>query len=173
MHTAAELKTELEQGTETSWKDLNPLKLFRQRNEGLHREKSSVAAFYRHATICFRWDCSRAASRRSDRQFIFIAAALVTLVLAILLGSLFGGAPERSDLRQWLALEQPMLTNVRICHAPRALLRRPRLLILSGLSVYSQPAEQSHRKQDRRVTINAATLDFSLCSPSFSLPKKL
>jgi hypothetical protein len=31
MHTAAELKTELEQGTERSWKDLNPLKLFRQR----------------------------------------------------------------------------------------------------------------------------------------------
>jgi hypothetical protein len=31
MHTAAELKTELEQGTETSWKDLNPLKLFRKR----------------------------------------------------------------------------------------------------------------------------------------------
>ena len=31
IHTAAELKTELEQGTETSWKDLNPLKLFRQR----------------------------------------------------------------------------------------------------------------------------------------------
>jgi tetratricopeptide (TPR) repeat protein len=31
MHTAAELKTELEEGTETSWKDLNPLKLFRQR----------------------------------------------------------------------------------------------------------------------------------------------
>jgi hypothetical protein len=31
MHAAAELKTELEQGTETSWKDLNPLKLFRQR----------------------------------------------------------------------------------------------------------------------------------------------
>jgi len=31
MHTAGELKTELEQGTETSWKDLNPLKLFRQR----------------------------------------------------------------------------------------------------------------------------------------------
>ena len=31
MHTTAELKTELEQGTETSWKDLNPLKLFRQR----------------------------------------------------------------------------------------------------------------------------------------------
>ena len=31
MHTAAELKAELEQGTEPSWKDLNPLKLFRQR----------------------------------------------------------------------------------------------------------------------------------------------
>jgi hypothetical protein len=31
MHTAVELKTELEQGTETSWKDLNPLKLFRTR----------------------------------------------------------------------------------------------------------------------------------------------
>jgi hypothetical protein len=31
MHTPAELKTELEQGIEKSWKDLNPLKLFRQR----------------------------------------------------------------------------------------------------------------------------------------------
>jgi len=31
MHTAAELKMELEQGAETSWKDLNPLKLFRTR----------------------------------------------------------------------------------------------------------------------------------------------
>ena len=31
MRSAAELKAELEQGTETSWKDLNPLKLFRQR----------------------------------------------------------------------------------------------------------------------------------------------
>ena len=31
MHTAAELKAELEQGTETGWKDVNPLKLFRQR----------------------------------------------------------------------------------------------------------------------------------------------
>ena len=31
MHSAAELKAELEQGTETSWKDLNPLKFFRQR----------------------------------------------------------------------------------------------------------------------------------------------
>jgi hypothetical protein len=31
MHTAAELKAELEQGTETGLKDLNPLKLFRKR----------------------------------------------------------------------------------------------------------------------------------------------
>ena len=31
MHSAAELKTELEQGLERSWKDLNPLKLFRER----------------------------------------------------------------------------------------------------------------------------------------------
>ena len=31
MHTAAELEAELEQATETSWKDLNPLKLFRKR----------------------------------------------------------------------------------------------------------------------------------------------
>lgn len=31
MRSAAELKAELEQGTETGWKDLNPLKLFRQR----------------------------------------------------------------------------------------------------------------------------------------------
>jgi hypothetical protein len=31
MHTPTELKAELEQGTETSWKDLNPLKLFRTR----------------------------------------------------------------------------------------------------------------------------------------------
>jgi len=31
MRTAAELKAELEQGTERSWKDLNPLKLLRQR----------------------------------------------------------------------------------------------------------------------------------------------
>jgi hypothetical protein len=31
MNTAVELKTELEQGTETSWKDLNPVKLFRKR----------------------------------------------------------------------------------------------------------------------------------------------
>ena len=31
MHSAAELKTELEQGIERSWKDLNPLKLFRER----------------------------------------------------------------------------------------------------------------------------------------------
>jgi hypothetical protein len=31
LHTPAELKAELEQGTETSWKDLNPLKLWRTR----------------------------------------------------------------------------------------------------------------------------------------------
>ena len=31
MHTPTELKAELEQGTETSWKDLNPLKLMRTR----------------------------------------------------------------------------------------------------------------------------------------------
>jgi len=31
MRTAAELKAELEQGIETGWRDLNPLKLFRQR----------------------------------------------------------------------------------------------------------------------------------------------
>jgi hypothetical protein len=31
MHTPAELKTELEQGTETTWSDLNPLKMFRTR----------------------------------------------------------------------------------------------------------------------------------------------
>lgn len=31
MHSAAELKTELEQGIERSWKDINPLKVFRER----------------------------------------------------------------------------------------------------------------------------------------------
>jgi hypothetical protein len=31
MHTAAELKAELEQGTESSWSDLNPLKVLRTR----------------------------------------------------------------------------------------------------------------------------------------------
>ncbi|HXM49827.1 MAG TPA: hypothetical protein VN956_18440 [Pyrinomonadaceae bacterium] len=45
------------------------------------------------------------------RQFIFIAPPLVTLVLAILLGSLFVRAGA-IDLRQWLALEHPMLTNL-------------------------------------------------------------
>jgi hypothetical protein len=45
------------------------------------------------------------------RQFIFIAPPLVTLLLAILLMSLFlrVGAIE---LRHWLTIEQPMLTNV-------------------------------------------------------------
>ena len=32
MHTAAELKAELEQGTERSWGDVNPLKILRTRN---------------------------------------------------------------------------------------------------------------------------------------------
>jgi hypothetical protein len=45
------------------------------------------------------------------RQFMFIAPPLVTLVLAILLGSLFVRAGT-INLREWLALEQPMLTNV-------------------------------------------------------------
>jgi len=45
------------------------------------------------------------------RQFVFIAPPLVTLVLAILLGSLFVRAGA-IDLRRWLAIEQPMLTNV-------------------------------------------------------------
>jgi hypothetical protein len=45
------------------------------------------------------------------RQFVFIAPPLVTLVMAILLGSLFVRAGA-IDLRQWLALEQPMLTNL-------------------------------------------------------------
>jgi hypothetical protein len=31
MHTAAELKVELEQGSERSWSDINPLKVFRKR----------------------------------------------------------------------------------------------------------------------------------------------
>ena len=31
IHTAAELKTELEQGTERSWNDLNPAEMFRKR----------------------------------------------------------------------------------------------------------------------------------------------
>jgi hypothetical protein len=31
MNTGVELKSELEQGTETSWKDLNPVRLFRKR----------------------------------------------------------------------------------------------------------------------------------------------
>jgi len=44
------------------------------------------------------------------RQFVFIAPPLVTLVLATLLGSLFvrAGAIE---LRQWIAIEQPIITN--------------------------------------------------------------
>src|SRR6478672_7141457 len=45
------------------------------------------------------------------RQFVFIAPPLVTLVLAILLGSLFVRAGA-IDLHRWLNIEQPMLTNV-------------------------------------------------------------
>jgi hypothetical protein len=45
------------------------------------------------------------------RQFVFIAPPLVTLVLAILLGSLFVRAGA-IDLHHWLAIDQPMLTNV-------------------------------------------------------------
>jgi len=45
------------------------------------------------------------------RQFVFLAPPLVTVVLAILLGSLFVRAGA-IDLHRWLAIEQPMLTNV-------------------------------------------------------------
>lgn len=45
------------------------------------------------------------------KQFIFIAPPLVTLILAILLGLLFIRAGA-IDLHYWLAIEQPMLTNV-------------------------------------------------------------
>src|SRR5438445_8522001 len=45
------------------------------------------------------------------RQFVFIAPPLVTLVLAILLGSLFVRAGA-IDLHHWLAIEQPTLTNI-------------------------------------------------------------
>ncbi|HYR78046.1 MAG TPA: hypothetical protein VEM96_19690 [Pyrinomonadaceae bacterium] len=45
------------------------------------------------------------------RQFVFLAPPLVTLMLAILLGSLFVRAGA-IDLHRWLAIEQPMLTNV-------------------------------------------------------------
>src|SRR5947209_16363995 len=45
------------------------------------------------------------------RQFVFIAPPLVTLLLAILLMSLFLRVGA-IDLRQWLTIEQPMLTNV-------------------------------------------------------------
>src|SRR5437868_149523 len=45
------------------------------------------------------------------RQFVFIAPPLVTLLLAILLMSLFFRVGA-IDLRRWLTIEQPMLTNV-------------------------------------------------------------
>src|SRR5260370_3587605 len=45
------------------------------------------------------------------RQFIFVAPPLVTLVLAILLGSLFVRAGA-IDLHHWLNIDQPTLTNL-------------------------------------------------------------
>jgi hypothetical protein len=45
------------------------------------------------------------------RQFVFIAPPLVTLVLAILLGSLFVRAGA-IDLRRWVDIEQPAVTNL-------------------------------------------------------------
>jgi hypothetical protein len=45
------------------------------------------------------------------RQFVFIAPPLVTLVLAILLGSLFVRAGA-IDLHHWLSIEQRTLTNL-------------------------------------------------------------
>ena len=45
------------------------------------------------------------------RQFVFIAPPLVTLVLAVLLGLLFVRAGA-IDLRSWLAIDQPTLTNL-------------------------------------------------------------
>ena len=45
------------------------------------------------------------------RGFVFIAPPLVTLVLAILLGSLFVRAGA-IDLRNWLTVEQPAITNL-------------------------------------------------------------
>jgi hypothetical protein len=45
------------------------------------------------------------------RQFIFIAPPLVTLVLAILLGSLFVRAGA-INLHHWFSIEQPTLTNL-------------------------------------------------------------
>src|SRR5437868_9421963 len=45
------------------------------------------------------------------RQFVFIAPPLVSLLLAILLMSLFFRVGA-VDLRRWLTIEQPMLTNL-------------------------------------------------------------
>src|SRR5437660_7807597 len=45
------------------------------------------------------------------RQFVFIAPPLVTQLLAILLMSLFLRVGA-IDLRRWLTIEQPMLTNI-------------------------------------------------------------
>jgi hypothetical protein len=45
------------------------------------------------------------------RQFVFIPPPLVTLVLAVLLGSLFVRAGA-IDLRRWVGIEQPIVTNL-------------------------------------------------------------
>jgi hypothetical protein len=45
------------------------------------------------------------------RQFVFIGPPLVTLLLAMLLGSLFVRAGA-IDLRRWVAIEQPIVTNL-------------------------------------------------------------
>jgi len=45
------------------------------------------------------------------RQFVFIPPPLVTLLLAVLLGVLFARAGA-VDLRHWLTVEQPIVTNL-------------------------------------------------------------
>ena len=45
------------------------------------------------------------------RQFVFISPPLVTLLLAVLLGSLFVRAGA-IDLRRWFAIDQPIVTNL-------------------------------------------------------------
>jgi len=47
----------------------------------------------------------------TTRQFLFISPPLVTLLLAILSLSLFARAGA-IDLRQWLSIEQPLVTNL-------------------------------------------------------------
>jgi hypothetical protein len=47
----------------------------------------------------------------ATRQFIFIPPPLVTLLLAVLAGSLFVRTGA-IDLRRWIAIEQPIITNL-------------------------------------------------------------